>query len=64
MKYQSSKIALGIVLILISLFTVKDISFANSEAIGISSVPIGLIVGGIYLIYRGSRNTKKDSTNL
>lgn len=63
MKYNGSKIGLGVILILLSFFTIKDISFANAEAVGFSVVPIGLIIGGFYLIYKGSRNTKKDVNN-
>lgn len=63
MKYRGSKITLGILLILLSFFTVKDISFANAEATGYSIVPLVLIIGGLYLIYKGTRDTKKDLSN-
>ena len=56
MKYNGSKIGLGVVLILLSFFTVGDISFSGAEAIGFSVIPIGLIVGGIYLIYKGTKS--------
>ena len=59
MKYKGSKIGLGIVLILLSLFTVKDINFSTSEAVGFSLVPILLIAGGIYSIYRGFKKDKQ-----
>ena len=61
---KESKIGLGIVLILLSFFTIKNISFANAEAIGFSIVPLGLIVGGVYLVYKGFKDNKKDNNDL
>lgn len=59
---KGPKIALGVVLILMSLFTAGKIGFSSAEEIGYSAVSILLIVGGIYLIFRGIKEGKRRGT--
>ncbi len=53
MKYKGSNVALGVVLILLSLFSVGNINFSSNEQAGGSIFTIGLIIGGVYLIKKG-----------
>ena len=59
MKNNSSKIATGIVLILLSFFTIGNVCFSSVQCLGYDLVPFGLIAGGIYLIYKGAKIDKK-----
>ncbi len=65
MKYKGSKIALGIVLIIFGFLGFRGAGFASvAEVVGGLIFSGTLIVGGVYLIYKGSKNTKKDIADL
>ncbi len=57
MKNKSSKIGLGILLILLSSFTVGNVCFSSAECLGYSFVPLCLIIGGAYLIYKAIKSS-------
>jgi uncharacterized membrane protein len=60
MKYRINKIGIGIVFMLLSLFTISDIGFSNAEQIGGSLVPLILIGVGIYFIIKGISGKNTD----
>ncbi len=64
-KYKGSKIALGVLLIILSFMDGFPANpFDGAESLGMFMWFAVLFLGGAYLIYKGSRNTKDDIQQL